>query len=479
MFVSTVTIIDRPRRASSGATRSGDLVASDRDAAIRRDMQFSLADGAGYGGMVGFGETYISAFALALGLGELMAGLAASLPMLAGGLLQTISPWAIRRIGSHKNWVVCCAGLQSLTFVPLFIAAWRGHLSGIALLWIAAVYWAAGLATGPAWNTWIGTVVPAARRAGFLAVRTRASQGAVFLGFLLGGLALQWGPHSHGVLPTFAVLFAVAGLSRAFSVWMLWRTNEPNPVPSNMKTLCWRDVRRHLAEGRGGRLLLYLVCAQAAVQLSGPFFAPFMLEKLHFSYGNYVLLISVAYLSKVLTLQVWGKVAQRIGAHRLMWIGGLGIIPISGGWILSQHFSWLLMLQVLSGAAWGAYELAFFLLFFESIAEEERTSLLTFYNLFYTAAWVCGALVGGTILASCGTSYWGYLLIFGISSSARLLAVPLLARACPLFTKRTGDIRAISSQSGEKTDHDRQQQQGRHEEDLRGNRHPLDVSCAA
>ena len=237
LFVSSVTIIDRAGIASSGATRSGELVASDRDAAMRRDMQSSLADGAGYGGMVGFGETYISAFALALGLGELMAGLAASLPMLAGGIMQTISPWAIRRMGSHKHWVVCCAAIQSLTFVPLFLAAWRGHLSGMALLWIAAVYWAAGLATGPAWNTWIGTVVPVAKRAGFLAVRTRASQAAVFLGFLLGGIALQWGPTAHGVLPTFAVLFAVAGLSRSFSVWMLWRTNEPNPIPSNMKTL--------------------------------------------------------------------------------------------------------------------------------------------------------------------------------------------------------------------------------------------------
>lgn len=477
--MSSVTIIDRARIVSSDAARVADKAVLPRDAAVQRDMQASLADGAGYGGMMGFGENYLAAFALALGLGELMAGLVASVPMLAGGIMQTISPWAIRRIGSHKRWVVCCAATQSLAFVPLFVAAWRGHLSGLALLWIAAVYWAAGLATGPAWNTWIGTVVPAPLRAGFLAIRTRAWQGAVFLGFLLGGIALQWGPKDHGVLPIFAALFAVAGLSRAFSVWMLWRTSEPQPIPSNMKALSWRDMRQQLTEGRGGRLLLYLVCAQAAVQLSGPYFAPFMLEKLQFSYGSYVLLISVAYLSKVLTLQIWGRVAQRIGAPRLLWIGGIGIIPISGGWLVSQHFSWLLLLQVVSGAAWGAYELAFFLLFFESIAEEVRTSLLTFYNLFYTAAWVCGAVVGGTILSACGTSYWGYLLIFGISSCGRLIALPLLARVCPLFAQRTGDIRAVGSQGRQKTDHDGQNQQGRNQEDLGGDRHPLDVSCAA
>ena len=95
---------------------------------------------------------------------------------------------------------------------------------------------------------------------------------------------------------------------------------------------------------------------------------------------------------------------------------------------MSQQLSWLIVMQVISGAAWGAYELAFCLLFFESIAEEERTSLLTFYNLFYTAAWVSGALVGGLILSACGTSYQGYLLLFGLSSLARLLVLPLLAR---------------------------------------------------
>jgi hypothetical protein len=36
--------------------------------------------------------------------------------------------------------------------------------------------------------------------------------------------------------------------------------------------------------------------------------------------------------------------------------------------------------------------------------------------------------VGGLILSACGTSYQGYMLIFGLSSLARLLVLPLLAR---------------------------------------------------
>jgi hypothetical protein len=54
--------------------------------------------------------------------------------------------------------------------------------------------------------------------------------------------------------------------------------------------------------------------------------------------------------------------------------------------------------------------------------------MLTFYNLLNSVAWVAGSLVGGVILFSCGTSYHGYLLLFGLSSLGRLFALGLLAR---------------------------------------------------
>jgi MFS family permease len=424
-------IIPSPLSASPPAVSPAVATPWRRVTVLRRDLRASLGDGVGHGGMVGLGETYFPAFALAVGLGELMAGLVASLPLLAGGLMQMISPWGIRRIGSHKRWVICCSTIQVLVFLPLMLTAWWGHVHGAVLLALAGMYWATGLSTGPAWNTWIGTLVPRGVRANFFALRTRLAQAAVLCGFLLGGLTLHAASATPHLLTAFALLFALAGLCRLVSVVMLARQSEPVLVARRMQLLPWHDLRHRLGACSGGQLLVYLVVVQAAVQMSGPFFAPFMLEQLQFSYGAYVALISTAYLAKVLALPAWGRLARGLGAQRLLWIGGLGIIPLSAGWIVSQHLVWLLALQVLSGVAWGAYELAFFLLFFESIAEDERTSLLTFYNLLNTVAWVAGALVGSAILFGCGTSFYGYLLVFGLSSVGRVLALPLLARVAP------------------------------------------------
>jgi MFS family permease len=297
---------------------------------------------------------------------------------------------------------------------------------------VAALYWAAGLATGPAWNTWIGTLVPPPVRPRFFAIRTRASQAAVFVGFLLGGLLLQFTSTQGHVLTAFAALFALAGFCRLVSVSMLARQSEPVPIPAEMRTIPWRKIIHHLLAGSGGKLLLYLAAVQGAVQMAGPFFAPFMFEKLKLTYGQFVALISIAFLAKIVALPLWGKAAQGIGAQRLLWIGGVGIVPLSAGWLVSQQFSWLIVLQLVGGVAWAAYELSFFLLFFESIAEEERTSTLTIYNLINTLAWVGGSLLGGAVLLACGASYQGYLLIFGLSSVARCLALVLLGRTAAI-----------------------------------------------
>ena len=46
-------------------------------------------------------------------------------------------------------------------------------MSEWAVLLVASIYWAASLATGPAWNTWQGTVIPHQIRAKFYARRSR------------------------------------------------------------------------------------------------------------------------------------------------------------------------------------------------------------------------------------------------------------------------------------------------------------------
>lgn len=376
--------------------------------------------------MVGVGENYFAAFALALGVGQALSGLVTTAPLFLGAILQMVSPWGVSLLGSHRRWVVACASTQALTFLPLSVGAWTGNLPATLLFAVLAVYWGAGMATMPAWNTWVGRLVPTRVRAPFFATRTRICQAMLLAGFLAAGLTLQIAQSHQLAMAAFGGLFMMAMALRLVSSTYLARQREAVILPA--KPLTVRAILTRFRGSSEGRLLLYLVAIQAAVQVSGPYFTPFMLKQLHLPYASYAVLIGTSFFAKIVAVSFWGKVAHRYGARRLMWFGGLGVIPIAALWLVSQSFWYLVLVQTLSGVCWAAYELALFLLLFDSIREDERVSMLTAYNLANSTATCVGSLFGGLLLVSLGQNHTAYLAVFGVSSIFRLLTVLLLVR---------------------------------------------------
>jgi MFS family permease len=395
---------------------------------LRRDLIAIHTDGAAFSVMVGIGETYVAAFALALGLGDVVAGLIASMPLLAGAVLQLVSPLAVRRISSYRRWVVLCARIQALMFLPLAASAVLGSISVAALFAVVTLYWGAGMATGPAWNAWVGDLVPARLRSSFFARRARISQATLLAGLLAGGWILHEGEARDARLLGFAAIFALAGLFRGVSSAALASQSE---APGATRALAhvgvaelWRRARR----SSDGRLLVYMLAVQVAVHISAAYFTPYMLGPLGLSYVSYVVLIAASFVAKIALLPMLGSISRRFGARALLVLGGIGIVPLSSLWVISDWYPYLLAVQVVAGTSWAAWELATFLLFFETIRAEERTSVLTLFNLASAIAMAAGAVVGGTILHRIGTVQSSYWILFLISSGLRLATLPLLLR---------------------------------------------------
>jgi MFS family permease len=420
----------------------------------RADLRASVGDAAAYSLMVGIGETYFSAFALALGTGETVAGLVATLPMLVGATLQLATPWFLQRTGSCKQWVVLCASLQATALLLMPVAAWLIGRPATAWIFLAAtLYWAASQAAGPAWNTWMEEVVPRRLRANFFACRARISQMATLAGFVIGGLALQAGKASGWLLGAFVGIFLVGAACRFVSAWFLSQQTEPSRGRFELRHVSFISLLRGTSGEVGIPLVLYLLAVQTAVQISGPYFTPYMLAQRKLTYLSYMVLIGIGFLGKVLALPMWGRVAHYAGARRLLWIGGTAIVPVAALWIgadlfaawetqvsvavaghtvlvpLSGEMAYLAGVQLISGIVWAAYELAMLLMFFEAIPCQQRASVLTFYNFGNAAALVLGGLIGATILQAGHELHGAYLVLFGASSLARLGTVVLLWRA--------------------------------------------------
>lgn len=426
-----------------------------RPAVTRSNLRASMADGATFGVMVGVGESYLAAFALAVGLGEISAGLVSSVPLLVGGILQLISLRAVAWFGSEKRWILFCATLQGLSFFPLVWAALSGSITLVPLLAIASLYWAGGLASGPPWNTWMESIVPARIRPSYFARRTRMSQICTLLGLVAGGTMLQWADNRGYTLIGFATIFATAALFRIWSVSWLARHKTPDshtaglnlrrPMVSQPEVASEPEIQPTVVDVEksinrksakksgessvgisGVRLLSYLVAVQLMVQISGPYFAPYMLKQLEFSYSQFVTILAVGFLSKIIALSFWGRFTRRYGAKRLLWTGGVGLVPLSALWIISDNMYQLALVQSLSGIMWAAYELGFFLMFFETLPIEKRTRMLTYYNLASMIALCSGAFIGAAMLQFLGGDQAAYWVLFGVSSIGRFLALGLL-----------------------------------------------------
>lgn len=406
-----------------------------------------MFDVAMYGLMMGAGETYFTPFALEIGVGPATAGLIATVPYLGGALLQLISPRGVDWVGSYRRWVVLCAFLQALAFVPLIVGGMLGAMPTWLIFVIATIYWGAALGSGPAWTTWVGTLVPKPIQARFFAKHARMVQFTIIFAILVAGLALEFG-RAYGVaLEVFALCFLCAGSARFYSARALARQSEPlRPAETGHRPLPIKEiVRRFIPHRRAnpvdsairpaadsdrweGRVILYFLVMMAAIQIANPFITPFILEELETGYAYFTVLFAVVFVAKAVALPFWGSIAKKYGPKRLLWIGGSVVIPLPALWMVSSSFPYLIVLQIITGAAAAAYELGIFLLFFETIHVRDRTSILTLFNLANALAGIGGSLLGGFLLHQLGEAQFAYYTIFVVSTAARALALIFLAQ---------------------------------------------------
>lgn len=416
----------RRRTAISGTTvtRSRSLVRPDP----RRDLRAIFSEGVAFSVMVGTGETYIPAFALALGMGDVASGLVTTVPLLAGGLLQMAAPAGVRRAGSPRRWALLGASVQALAFVPLALGAFLGGMPGLLVFAAATVYWGSGMAIGPAWNVWVERLVPPSLRQRFFARRSSAAQLAVLLGLVAGGLLLQSAAASGRALAGFGVLFALAAISRFYSIRFFRQQSDVRPGSFAVAGVPALQFVRNPPRGAGAKLLTYMLVLMATVMVAGPFFSAYMLRQLGLPYWTYMAITGASMAAKVLVLPFMGRLARRWGLLGLLRLSWLGIAPMAAAWLLSERVDVLIALQILSGVAWAAHEYATFLLLFDTIRAERRTTVLTAFNLGNSIAQVSGSLVGGWIYDAMGGGLPGYRALFAASSLLRAACLVLLLR---------------------------------------------------
>ncbi len=392
----------------------------------QKSLSISLIDSFLYSLMVGAGESYLPAYVLSLGLSEWMAGMIATMPLLSGAFLQIVSTEALRAVKNHKVWVWSLAFLQASTFIPLIFFASGAKPHFLTLFIVLTFYWGAGFSISPAWNYWMGNLVSPDKAQKFFSQRSRISQAGLLLGLILGGVALHNNIHLGPFTSTFGLIFFIAFVSRVLSSWLLSRKHYEHQWTGQTTYLhiqeswkiFWNDKKKR-------NFFLSILPFQMSVFFSAPFVTPYMLVKLKMNYGQYMSAVAFLMIGKIISTLYFDR-AKEFHYHTAFKWGLFVIAPAPFFWIFSDHFVYILGLQLISGAAYGFFEVGLALMFFQDLKANEKIPFLTFYNMLNCLGLLIGSALGGIWLKIQNSELEAYYMLFGVGAGLRLVSCWLL-----------------------------------------------------
>lgn len=371
---------------------------------------------------VGMAESYFVAFMLALGVAEVVAGAGKILPMFIGVCLQMFAIRGPFLKLSLKSRMVGFIVVQGLTF-PLLAALGYWHYSDTFLvIALLGLYWGAGLSSQPPWHRLMGETVPKRYRLKFFALRNAWAQIAVLVGLIGAGLFFGSIDKSKN-LQGFVVLFCLCALLKFLSAREL-ASHKSAPIHGGEeKRVRFRDFLKSMRHGPQGRLVGFLFLWYLVVQLSGPYFDPYMLSRLNWGLKEYTGIIAISFIGRVVAFRL---LRARSNPRQIPWIlliGCAGITTTPFLWVLSQNYWWVFTIEFLSGCYWAAFELSVIMLYFERIKDEERTSIITYISFTNTLGMVIGVLLGGWLLQNWPQDQDKYLGLFTLSTLLRFLVL--------------------------------------------------------
>lgn len=355
-----------------------------------------MKDGAFYSVMTGFGESYLGAYGLYLGASNPQIGLLASLPQLVGAFFQFASVRVIRSLQKRKTVIMGGVILQALTWVPIIgYPLFFPRFKVPALIGLAVLYFISGSMATPAWTSLVGDLVHPRRRGRFFGRRNRLISILSFVSLCAGGVILhltgKWNWEGVG----FAFIFILACAARLASAYYVYQMMDPPYRSSSSDEFSVWDFLRNGRRSNFGRFVAYAAGMHFSVQVSGPFLTPYMLRDLHFSYLQFMMAAAASVLAQFLTLNGWGRLADRFGNRKVLQLTGYLLPGIPLLWLLSTHFFPILLIQMFAGFAWAGFSLALGNYLLDVVSPPKRAQCVALYNSANAIGIFLGALLGG------------------------------------------------------------------------------------
>jgi MFS family permease len=416
----------------------------DEEAQKAHSRELSIKQACFYGLTDGFGQRYITPFALAVGANNRVIGILASLPNLLGNLSQLFT---LKLVGkwSRKKITMTAVNVQAI-FWPLLIGAGalyfvlgvRGDFPPWSVLVIYTLMTVVGALCGPAWTTWMKDLMPKEIGA-YMGRRSRNAGLVGFLSMMAAGFLLDRFKVTQHLFLGFVVLFAMALFGRLMSGYFISRQYEPSFKYDESAHFTFLQFIKRMSGNNFGRFAIYISLFSMTAQISSPFITVYMLKYLDFSYTEFTLVSLSSALTALIALPYWGRFSDRFGNLMAIRVTGLILPFIPMLWMLSPVFShrshgsvvaYLIILQAFSGLIWSGFEMGSGNFIFHAVTPQRIAICAAYFSILNGAGALIGGFLGGFI-SSLNFTFFGLssiLFIFLLSGSGRLFVFLFMNR---------------------------------------------------
>lgn len=361
---------------------------------VRQSLRNSFIDGAFASAMLGFTEQYITPFAIALKATSAQIGMLVAFPSFISSLIQLKSADVTEHLKSRVRIITIFVFFQAFMYIPVllipFIFKENRVLWLILFITLAASF---NAFPGPAWASLMADHIPSKSRGKYFGWRNRLlGMITVICAFLAGFILNIFGKDK---LTGFIIIIGLASAARFVSWYNLSRMYDPPMKITKEHYFTFWDFIKKGRESNFAKFVLYVASISFAVNMSGPFFAVFMLRDLNFNYATYTVIVTTATIATLLTIGIWGRHADLVGNMKVIRLTSFFIPLAPILWLFSQNIVYLILVQVFAGFVWAGYNLSVFNFVYDAVTPEKRTRCVAYLNVINGSAICIGALLGG------------------------------------------------------------------------------------
>jgi MFS family permease len=342
-------------------------------------------------------NAYAPASLLAAGAGSSTVAMLSTLNNFVAAFLYTKVPTVIQRMGSRKRAVLLLAFLDGIGWLPLIaILLFFKPINPLWLIPCWIINLIPGMLLAPARSSWLADIVPANVRGRYFGLRAAIS-GAVYIGtfFIFSGVLELF--HERELIG-FALLFFVAFVADVLCFLIYSKIHNTPVTPEKGADFGFFDFLSETRQRNLGKFILFVAVFQFAVYIASPFFAPFMLADLHFTYIFFALIFASEFLAKVLIVTFWGKYADKVGNLKVMRIVSFALPFVPLLWLVSHNVFYLVAVQLFSGVCWAGFDLCSGNFIYEAAPLGKRLKYIAYHKALTTAFMAMGALIGAYLL---------------------------------------------------------------------------------